>query len=63
MAIAEIEGGYDGNSLLHEVQEKGRDKESTAGHAQEPQASHPGRLPQVRHQSIQNRETLNIQRQ
>jgi hypothetical protein len=58
MATAEIKGGYDGNSLLYEVQEKEGDKQPAAGYAQKSQASHPGRLSRVRHKSIQNRETV-----
>jgi hypothetical protein len=42
--IAKLEGGHDGNSLLHEVQEKGGDKEPETGHTQEPQTSNPGCL-------------------
>jgi hypothetical protein len=60
IAIGETEGGNDGNSLLHEVQEKEGDKQPAAGYAQESQAGHPGCLPCVRHKSIQNREALGI---
>jgi hypothetical protein len=60
IAIAKLKGGHDGNSLLHEVQEKEGDKQPQAGYAQEPQTCHPRCLPCVRHKSIQNRETLNI---
>jgi hypothetical protein len=42
------------------VQEKGGNKESTAGYAQEPQASHPGCLPCLWHQSIQDREKVDL---
>ena len=58
--IAKLKGGRDGNSLLHEVQEKGGDKEPTACNTQEPQTSNTGCLPCLRHKSIQNRETLNF---
>jgi hypothetical protein len=58
--IAKLKGGYDGDSLLHEVQEKGGDKKPKAGYAQEPQTSHPGFLSCLRHKSIQNRESLNL---
>lgn len=57
--VVRIRGGHDGNSLLHEVQEKERDKQSTASYAQESQTSHPRCVPCVRHKGIQNRETLN----
>jgi len=60
IAIAEIEGGQDGNSLLYEVQEKEGDKQPAAGHAQESQAGHSRCLSGVRDKSIQNRETLSI---
>jgi hypothetical protein len=60
IAIAEIEGGNHGNSLLHEVQEEEGDKQPAAGHAQESQTSHPRCLSCVRHKGIQNREALNI---
>jgi hypothetical protein len=60
ITIAEIKGGHDGNSLLHEVQEKEGDRQPTAGYAQEPQAGHSRCLSCLRHKSIQNRETLNI---
>ena len=60
IVIAKLKGGHDGNSLLHEVQEKEGDKQPQAGYAQEPQTCHPRCLPCVRHKSIQNRETLNI---
>lgn len=60
IGIAKLKGGHNGNSLLHEVQEKEGDKQPQAGHAQEPQTSYPRCLPCVRHKSIQNRETLNI---
>jgi hypothetical protein len=59
IVVVRIRGGHDGNSLLHEVQEKERDKQSTASYAQESQTSHPRCLPCVRHKGIQNRETLN----
>jgi len=55
-----LKGGHDGDSLLHEVQEKGRDKKPNAGYTQEPQTSDPGCLSYLRHKSIQNRETLNF---
>jgi len=60
IAIAEIKGGYDGDSLLHEVQEKEGDKQPAAGYAQESQTGHSRCLSCLRHKSIQNRETLNI---
>jgi hypothetical protein len=60
IAITKLKGGHNGNSLLHEVQEKEGDKQPEAGYAQEPQTCHPRCLPCVRHKSIQNRETLNI---
>jgi hypothetical protein len=60
IGVIKLKGGYDGDSLLHEVQEKGGDKEPKAGYAQEPQTSNPGCLPCLRHKSIQNRETLNF---
>jgi hypothetical protein len=58
--IAKLKGGHDGNSLLHEVQEKGRDKKPQASYAEEPQTSHPGFLSCLRHKSIQDRESLNL---
>jgi hypothetical protein len=58
IAIAETEGGYDGNSLLYEVQEKEGDEQPKAGYAQESQTGHPRCLSGVRDKSIQNRETL-----
>ena len=58
ITIAAIEGGNDGNRLLHEVQEKEGDKQPAEGYAQESQAGHPGCLSRVRHKSIQNREAL-----
>jgi len=60
IGIAKLKGGYDGNSLLHEVQEKGGDKEPQAGYAQEPQTSNTGFLSCLRHKSIQNRASLNL---
>jgi len=60
IAIPEIEGGYHGNSLLHEVQEEERDKQPAESHAEESQTGHPGRLPRVRHKGIQNRETIDF---
>jgi hypothetical protein len=60
IAIAKLKGGHDGNSLLHEVQEKEGDKKPQAGYAQEPQTGNPGCLSYLRHKSIQNRETLNF---
>jgi hypothetical protein len=60
IGIAKLKGGYDGYSLLHEVQEKEGDKKPQACYAQEPQTSHPGFLSCLRHKSIQNRESLNI---
>jgi hypothetical protein len=58
--IAKLKGGHNGNSLLHEVQEKEGDKQPQACYAQEPQTCHPRCLPCVRHKSIQNREALNF---
>jgi hypothetical protein len=58
--IAKLKGGHNGDSLLHEVQEKGGDKKPEAGYAQESQTSNPGFLSCLRHKSIQNRESLNI---
>ena len=58
--IAKLKGGHNGDSLLHEVQEKGRDKKPEADYAQEPQTSNPGFLSYLRHKSIQNRESLNF---
>jgi len=43
--VTKLEGGHDGNSLLHEVQEKGGDKKPKAGYTQEPQTSNTGCLP------------------
>ena len=60
IGVTKLKGGYDGDSVLHEVQEKGGDKEPHAGYAQEPQASNQGCLSCLRHKSIQNRETLNF---
>jgi hypothetical protein len=45
IGVVKLKGGHDGNSLLHEVQEKGRDKKPQACYAQEPQTSNPGCLP------------------
>jgi len=45
IGVVKLKGGNDGNSLLHEVQEKGRDKKPQAYYAQEPQTSNPGCLP------------------
>jgi hypothetical protein len=36
IGVIKLKGGYDGDSLLHEVQEKGGDKEPHAGYPQEP---------------------------
>jgi hypothetical protein len=58
--IAKLKGGYDGNSLLYEVQEEGGDKKPNAGYTQEPKTSDPGCLSCLRHKSIQNREALNF---
>ena len=58
--VIKLKGGYDGDSLLHEVQEKGGDKKPTEGYTQEPQTSNPGCLSYLRHKSIQNRESLNL---
>jgi hypothetical protein len=44
-----IEGGRDGNSLLHEVQEEEGNEQPSAGNAQESEAGHPGCLSCVRH--------------
>jgi hypothetical protein len=33
IVIAKLKGGHDGNSLLHEMQEKEGDKQPQAGHA------------------------------
>jgi len=52
IVIAKLKGGHNGNSLLHEVQEKGRDKEPTPGYAKEPQTGNPGCLSYLQHQSI-----------
>jgi len=60
ICVTKLKGGYDGDSLLYEVQEKGGDKKPNAGYTQEPQASDPGCLSCLRHKSIQNRETLNF---
>jgi len=60
IGVIKSKGGYDGDSLLHEVQEKGGDKEPHAGYTQEPQTSNPGCLSCLRHKSIQNRESLNL---
>ena len=60
IGVTKLKGGYDGDSILHEVQEKGGDKEPHAGYTQEPQTSNPGCLSCLRHKSIQNRETLNF---
>jgi len=60
IGIAKLKGGHNGNSLLHEVQEKGRDKKSKASYAQEPQTSNTRCLPSLRHKSIQNRKALNF---
>jgi len=60
IGVIKLKGGYDGDSLLHEVQEKGGDKKSNAGYTQEPQTSNPGCLSHLRHKSIQNRESLNF---
>jgi hypothetical protein len=58
--IANLQGGHNGNSLLHEVQEKEGDTEPSQGYAQEPQTSNPGCLSCLWHKSIQNREGLNF---
>ncbi len=58
--IAKLKGGYDGNSLLYEVQEKGGDKKPEKSYAQEPPTSNPGCLSHLWHKSIQNRESLNL---
>lgn len=55
-----MEGGYDGNSLLHEVQEKEGDKQPTPRYAQESQTGHSRCLSCLQDKSIQNRETLSI---
>jgi len=60
IGVTKLKGGHDGDSLLHEVQEKGGDKEPNAGYTQEPQTSNQGCLPYLRHKSIQNRESLNF---
>lgn len=45
ICITELKGGYDGNSLLYEVQEKGRNKKPPTRYAQEPQTSDQRCLP------------------
>jgi len=50
--IAKLRGGHNGDGLLHEVQEEGRDKKPKAGYTQEPPTSNPGRLSFLRHKSI-----------
>jgi len=60
IGVTKLKGGYDGDSLLHEVQEKGGDKKPNAGYTQEPQTSNTGCLSCLRHKSIQNRESLNF---
>lgn len=60
IALAGLKGGRDGNSVLHEVQEEEGDRESKAGYAQESQTGHPGCMPRVRHEGIQNREALTV---
>ena len=60
IVVIKLKGGHDGDSLLHEVQEKGRDKKPHAGYTQEPQTGNPGCLSCLWHKSIQNRETLNF---
>jgi hypothetical protein len=62
ISIVKLKGGHDGNSLLHEVQEKGRDEKPRASYTQEPQASNQGCLSYLWHKSIQDRESLNIYR-
>ena len=58
--MAKLKGGHNGISLLHEVQEKGRDKEPSPGYAKEPQTGNPGCLSCLWHKSIQNRESLDF---
>jgi hypothetical protein len=58
MRILILKGGTNGNSLLHEVQEEARNQEPEESDAQEPQTGNTRCLPGVRHQSVQNRETL-----
>jgi hypothetical protein len=53
-------GGHDGNCLLYEVQEESRHKKPTAGDAEEPQTSDTRCVSPLWHQSVQNRESLNI---
>jgi hypothetical protein len=60
IGVTKLKGGYDGDSLLHEVQEEGGDKKPNAGYTQEPQTSDTGRLSCLWYKSIQNRETLNF---
>jgi len=60
IGVTKLKGGHDGDSLLHEVQEKSGDKKPNAGYTQEPQTSDPGCLSCLRHKSIQNRESLNF---
>jgi hypothetical protein len=50
--IAKLKGGHNGDSLLYEVQEKGRDKKPTPCYAEEPQTGDPGRLSYLWHKSI-----------
>jgi hypothetical protein len=45
IGVTKLKGGYDGDSVLHEVQKKGRDKKPHAGYTQEPQTSNPGVCP------------------
>jgi hypothetical protein len=52
IGIAKPEGGHNGNSLLHEVQEKGRDKKPEASYTQEPSTSNTGCLSHLRHKGI-----------
>jgi hypothetical protein len=60
IGVTKLKGGYDGDSLLYEVQEKGRNKKPHASHTQKPKTGDPGRMSCLRHKSIQNRETLNF---
>jgi len=62
IAKAKAKGGHNGDSVLHEVQEKGGDKESQTCHTEESETCHSGCLLDLWHKGIQNRKSLTVSR-
>ena len=50
-------------SILHEVPEEGGDPEPETDQDEEWQAGHTGRVPEVRHQGVPNREGIALESQ